>query len=338
MGISIHRVAQKAHVSISTVSRALNSSGYVSKDTLEKVMAASRELGYRQNSLARSLRSKRSNFIGLLVPDVSNEFFASLAHVIEQAVHRHGYSLFLCNTMESPEAENRYIESLLDHQVMGVIMASAGLKFHPRLLIEKTAIVFVDRILVDLDLPNKVSIESDNERGGRIAAEELLRRDARRFLFLGDERDMHQMRNREKGFVDGLHEGAVSPELYHKESIPVSTEHAREKVKQIFRKFPFDAIFCGTDTIAIGALRALVDLELRIPADVQVIGFDGIRLGEYLEPPLSTIRQDIARMGKLAAESIFRMIDGNQSGETITLPVEFLPRGTTRPVSGARRS
>jgi LacI family transcriptional regulator len=330
MGISIRRVAQKAQVSISTVSRALNSSGYVSKETREKVIAASHELGYRQNSIARSLRSKRSSFIGLLVPDVSNEFFASLARVIEQSVHAHGYSLFLCNTMESPEAENRYVESLLDHQVMGVIMASAGLKFHPRILREKTAIVFVDRVRLDLDLPHKVSIESDNEQGGRIAAEELLKRDAERFVFLGDEREMYQMRNREKGFMDGLRAGAVPPELCHKESIPVSTEQAREKVKEIHQRFPFDGIFCGTDTIAIGALRGLVDLGLRIPADVQVVGFDGIRLGEYLEPPLSTIRQDIDRMGKLAAESIFRMIDGDQSGETIMLPVEFLARGSTR--------
>jgi len=265
------------------------------------------------------------------VPDVANEFFALLARAIEQSVHQAGYSLFLCNTMENPEAENRYVESLMDHQVMGIILVSAGLKLDPRILRENTAIVFVDRTPLDLKLPNRVIIESDNERGGRVAAEELISRGATRFLFLRDERNMGQMVNREKGFLESLRDRGVAPSLCRTASIAVSPPVAREKVREMYAAAPFDALFCGTDTIAIGAIRGLEDIGLRIPADVQVVGFDGIRLGEYLEPPLSTIRQDVDRMGKLAAESIMRMIKGDQSGETITLPVEFLARGSTRP-------
>jgi LacI family transcriptional regulator len=330
MGIGIRKVAEQAQVSISTVSRVLNSSGYVSEATRSRVLAVSKALGYSQNSIARSLRSKKSSFIGLLVPDVANEFFATLARVIEQSLHHFGFSLFLCNTMENPDAENHYVESLLDHQVMGIILVSAGLKRHPRIMRENTPIVFVDRADADIDLPHRVIIESDNEKGGALAAGELLKRNVQRFVFLGDERNMHHMRNRETGFSRVLQENGIPRARCHKESVPVSSSKAREKVKEIYQRFPFDGIFCGTDTIAIGVMRGLEDIGMAIPSDVQVIGFDGIHLGEFISPPLSTIRQDTDNMGKIAAESIVRMIKGVRSGETIILPVEFLPRGSTR--------
>lgn len=330
MRIDIHKVAQKAQVSISTVSRALNDSGSVSKETKDKVLAAAQELGYRHNSIASSLRSKRSSFIGLLVPDVDNEFFSSLASAIEQCILQLGFSLFLCNTMEDQKVENRYVESLLDSQVMGIILVSAGLKSHPRLLRENTPVVFVDRIGSELEIPNRVIIESDNEKGGRLAAEQLLKRGVQRFVFLGDQRNMQAMRNREKGFAETLRANRVAAANYHKEAIPVSPSEARKKIRAIYEKFPFDGIFCGTDTLALGAMRGLADIGLTMPDDVQLIGFDGIRFGEFTIPAMSTIRQDIERMGKIAGESIIRMVTGDQSGETIILPVDFVARETTK--------
>ncbi|MEZ4731326.1 MAG: LacI family DNA-binding transcriptional regulator [Caldilineaceae bacterium] len=330
MKIDIRKVAEKAEVSIATVSRSLNDSGSVSKKTKDKVLAAAQELGYRHNSIASSLRSKRSSFIGLLVPDVDNEFFSSLASAIEQSILQVGFSLFLCNTMEDEEIEKRYVESLLDNQVMGIILVSAGMKSHPRIVRKNTPVVFVDRVGADLAIPNRVVIESDNEKGGALAAEALLARGAQRFVFLGDQRNMQAMRNRERGFADYLRANAVAAANYHREVIPVSAAAARAKVRTIYETFPFDGIFCGTDLIALGAMRGLADLGLSMPTDVQLIGFDGIRVGEFTIPALSTIRQNVERMGKIAAESIMRMITGDQSGETIILPVDFVARETTK--------
>jgi len=328
--VDIREVAKKAQVSISTVSRVLNASGYVSQATRTRVMEAASALGYRQNRIARSLRSRKSSFVGLLVPDVANEFFASLARAIEQSLHRAGYSLFLCNTMESPDAEDRYVESLLDHQVMGIILVSAGMKRHPQVQRQGTPIVLVDRSGADIDMAHRVIIESDNRRGGAIAAHALYERGVARYAFLGDERSMHHMRERESGFFETLRACGIPRSAATKATVSVSSGNAREKVKELRTRFPFDGLFCGTDTIAIGALRGLEDMGLGVPRDVQIIGFDGISLGGFLEPPLSTIRQDTDRMGTLAAESIVRMIGGQRSGETITLPVEFLARGSTR--------
>jgi DNA-binding LacI/PurR family transcriptional regulator len=329
MQVDIRKVAELAKVSISTVSRVLNSSGYVSDATRTRVLAITKELGFRQNSIARSLRSKNSSFVGLLVPDITNEFFASLARAIEQNLHHLGFSLFLCNTMEDPEAESRYIESLLRNQVMGIVLVSVGLKRHPRIQRNDTPIVLVDRVESDTDISQMVIIESDNERGGALAAQELLKRGVQSFVFLGDERNMHHMRKREHGFQDTLLANGVPGSRYLKESVPVLSIKARDKIKDIYRAFPFDGIFCGTDTIAIGAMRGLEEMGLAIPASVQVVGFDGISIGEFTSPPLSTIRQDTDRMGKSAAENIVGMIKGAQGGETIVLPVDFLPRSST---------
>ena len=112
------------------------------------------------------------------------------------------------------------------------------------------------------------------------------------------------MRNRENGFLRIMQEKGIPRARCHMESVPVSSSQAREKVKEIYRTFPFDGIFCGTDTIAIGAMRGIEDIGMAIPSDIQVIGFDGIALGEFTSPPLSTIRQDTDAMGKIAAESI----------------------------------
>ena len=334
MQVDIRKVAELAKVSISTVSRVLNSSGYVSDTTRTRVLAISKELGYRQNSIARSLRSKKSGFIGLLVPDITNEFFASLAQSIEQNLHHLGFSLFLCNTMEAPEAESRYVESLLRNQVMGIVMVSVGLKRHPRIQHANTPVVMVDRTEAGGDLRQLVIIESDNERGGALAAQELLKRGARKFVFLGDERRMHHMRKRELGFRETLIAGGIPDSRLLTESVPVLASRAMGKIKDIYRAFPFDGLFCGTDAIAIGAMRGIKELGLAIPNDIQVIGFDGISLGEFTTPSLSTIRQDTDRIGKSAAESIVNLIKGAQGGETIVLPVDFLPRNSTSTIDG----
>lgn len=239
--------------------------------------------------------------------------------------------------MEDEEIENRYVESLLDNQVMVMILVSASMKSHPHIVQENTPVVFVDRVGADLAIPNRVVIESDNEKGGALAAAELLKRGVQRFVFLGDQRNMHAMRNRERGFADYLRDNGVAAANYHREVIPVSASAARTKVRAIYETFPFGGLFCGTDILALGAMRGLADMGLAMPADVQLIGFDGIRVGEFTIPALSTIRQNVERMGKIAAESIIRMIAGDQSGETIILPVDFVARETTKKLGASGR-
>ena len=332
MASTIHEVAKKVNVSISTVSRVLNNSGYVSSETREKVIEAVEALGYRPNRIAHSLRSRESKFIGLIVPDVANEFFSSLASVIEKTIHLHGYSLFLCNSTENQEIENRYIESLIGNQVRGIIIVSAGLPPEEELSNAEIPIVLVDRLSNEPNKTGSVMIESDNRTGGIIAAEELLKRGSSRFLFLGDHRNMRATGYRRSGFAETLFQNGIPINDYHEILLPVSASLARETVRSVWSQYPFDGLFCGTDILAIGAIKGFNDIGVDVPNGVQIIGFDGIQLGELTIPSLSTIQQDVPQMGRIAGESMIRMINGNKIKENAILPVRFIERGTTLPV------
>ena len=330
MSIDIKFVAKKADVSISTVSRVLNNSGYASPATRIKVSKIVKELGYRQNKVARSLRKKTSSFVGLIVPDISNEFFSTLAKTIENSLHQNGFSLFLCNTEENEKRERFYIESLLDSQVRGIILASAGFESNQHLLETDIPVIMVDRMNFSIKVNNAVKIESDNYQGAKLAGDILIKKDAKKMVFLRDYRKVYPMMQREYGFIDSMKENEVKPEDYRIYHTIVSPNAALRKIKEIYRDFRFNGLFCGTDTIAFGAVKGLLDMGVPIPEDVQVIGFDGISLGEFLNPPLSTIKQDIETMGYMAGKKILKLISKIHLNEHILLPTEFIERGTTR--------
>lgn len=330
MGATIQEVAKEINVSISTVSRVLNNSGYVSAETREKVLTAAESLGYRRNRIASSLRSQRSDFIGLIVPDVANEFFSTLASVIERNLHIRGYSVFLCNSIENEMVEKHYIESLMENQVRGVILVSAGINFDDTLFRQDVPVVLIDRLSQVKRLTNIVTIESDNAHGGEIAAQALYERGARRFLFMGDQRNMHAMELRRRRFSDTLRALGIAAGDLREVLIPVSPVVAKNAIQDAWLSSPFDGVFCGTDLLAIGAMKGLIELGVQIPNQVQFIGFDGIQLGEFTSPSLSTIQQDIPQMGRIAAESIDRMIQGEKMNRHETVPVAFFPRSSTR--------
>lgn len=330
MDTTIQEVAKKINVSISTVSRVLNNSGYVSAETREKVLSAAESLGYRRNRIASSLRSQRSDFIGLIVPDVANEFFSTLASVIERNLHLRGYSVFLCNSTENEAVEKRYIESLMENQVRGMVLVSAGINFDETLFHRDVPVVLIDRLGQTKRMTNIVTIESDNAHGGEIAARELFERGARRFLFIGDRRNMHAMELRRRRFSEMLRAMGVPAENLRELLIPVSPIAAKAAIQSAWEASPFDGVFCGTDLLAIGAMKGLIELGVQIPNQVQFIGFDGIQLGEFTSPSLSTVQQDILQMGRIAAESMDRMIQGEKINRHETVPVAFIPRDSTR--------
>jgi LacI family transcriptional regulator len=334
MGVDIKEVARRSKVSIATVSRTLNSSGYVRDETRQRVLDTARDLGFTKNRVASSLRKKRSRSIGLIVPDIANEFFADLAGAVEEVLQENDYSLLLCNTREDPTRQGSYIESLRAHQVSGIILVSTVLPDRSLPVGDEIPIILADRFDDSRLAGNVVSVESDNYAGGRLAAEALIRGGARRLVFLRDRRDIRHMALREQGFLDAVRENGIGEGAYRIYPTTVSPDEALVAIKEIRAAFSFDGLFCGTDTIALGAIRGLIDVGVRIPEDAQIIGFDGIAFGRFAEPPLSTIRQDSAAMGRICAERIMAMIGGKRVIDHIVLPVELTLRGTTRPVVG----
>ncbi len=326
--LSIDGIAKTLGVSKSTVSRALNSTSYVAPETKARIMAAVESLGYRRNLIARNLRNLSSNFIGLIIPDIANEFFSMLAKTLETGLRQEGYALFLCNSEENAETEAFYIDSLLDNQVAALVITSATGCLYDRIRTAGIPVVFTDRYIADTSLESLCCVTSDNESGGRVAVEALVARGATSLFVVGDERHIYGTENRVKAALKRATElGLPAVETY----APVSAKGGYDTVMAaIAAGRGFDSVFCTTDTMAFGALRALSESGRRIPEDVQVIGFDGIELGAYTNPPLTTFKQDIVGLGEATKTALIQMI-GRQPVERLKrLPVELIERSSTR--------
>ncbi|HTP24296.1 MAG TPA: LacI family DNA-binding transcriptional regulator [Anaeromyxobacteraceae bacterium] len=325
----IQDVAERAGVAISTVSRVLNSSGYASKKTRRKVLAAVKTLGYRQNNVARSLRRKRSNLVGLLVPDISNQFYACVAKVIENQLSRAGFHLFLCNTEESEEVENAILDSMINNQVGGFVVIGSGEQINSRLLRSDVPTVMFDRSDAQIENAHIAFVKTDNYRGGTLATETLLARGCRRLAMIRTNHPTVPMDEREAAFLDTLRRHGLPRGSYDVYSVSISSQEAMLKVKEIFARHAYDGLFCAADILAIGAVRALRDLRQSIPDDVQIVGFDDIPLASFLTPSISTIASDLSRIGITLATAIVKLMRGQEVEKVSVLPVRYVEREST---------
>ncbi|MCL2068025.1 MAG: LacI family transcriptional regulator [Treponema sp.] len=326
--LNIKEVAKKAQVSLSTVSRTLNNSGYVSKETRQKVEKVVSELNYSRNMLARKFRTKKTHFIGLIIPDIANDFFAHLSKNIEFILQKNEYGLFLCNSEENPEKENFYINSLLDNQVEAIIITPSTKVLNKRLMETITPVICADR-LMSIKHSKFAEITSDNENGGRIAAEKLISKGAQNIVILNDGREAFSPAiGRINGFSEYANKNKKTK--YSIFNTTVNPKAAYKTINSLIGKVPFDAVFCTSDIIAIGALKCLEDYNIAIPDRVQLIGFDGITFGRFLPKPISTIVQDVETMGKVIGETVLKMINKKPYDRRMIIPVSFFEGKTTR--------
>jgi DNA-binding LacI/PurR family transcriptional regulator len=324
---NILQVAQLAGVSRSTVSRAFND-GYVSEEVRKRIDEAVKKLGYRQNMLAKKLRTSESNFIGLIIPDISNEFFAKLAKSIESPFQSQGYGLFLCNSEEDPTIEDFYINNLLDNRVEAIILTPASKAANPRLAKSDVPIVLADRSYERMPSDRFAVVTSDNFGGGTIAATRIIDSGCRRLIVMSDVKESSSsLIARLEGFSKRIEGSSIDVAHY---KVPVAIKDAERLTTMLLGERKFDTIFCSSDLIAFGAMKALLSAKVRIPGDIQVIGFDGLDLGEFLQISLSTVKQDVEGMGAAIGATVLDMIHGKSFKQHTVLPVEFLERGSSR--------
>ncbi len=332
MKVDIHTIANDCKVAISTVSRVLNNRGYVSDKTRAKVLKSIRKHGYSPNLVASNLRKSKTSYIGLVIPSITYAFFSNLAKTIQDNLQQAGYSLFILNSDEDFTKEEFHIRSLLSNRVSGLILLSSN----PEKLIEiipeaDLPVILVDRYARNLNKrKNTVLIGSDNFQGGLLATETLLEKGAKKMAFIMTENKTMPQQLREEGYITAMLRNKVAAENYRIVSSPDKPEEVTGTMLQLKQEFDFDALFCGNDKIAFGALYGLIENGIKVPEEVQVIGFDDIELVQYLKPSLSTIRQDIDKYGKTISSKIVSMVEGHELNEQIVIPVEFIGRDTTK--------
>jgi LacI family transcriptional regulator len=329
---TIKEVAARAGVSPGTVSHTLNGTRRVDPATRERVIAAARALGYRPNGLARGLRRKESRAIGLLVPDNSNPVFADLARGIEDAVYQEGYNVILCNSDQSEQKEDRYLEALLAKRVDGLILASGSSRpdVIRKVLDSGVPLVVIPGVLTDFPADH---VLGDDVAAGRIAGEYLLRLGHRRIGYIAGPRVGRASSGRAEGFRQALVAGGfpLRDECVVVGDFRVGSGEAG-MAELLRRNIGLTAVFAANDLMAIGAIKTLRRQGIRVPGDISVIGLDGIWIGEVITPALTTVAQPIAEAASVSVRLLFeRMREPKRPPRRVLLPPVLVERESCAP-------
>jgi LacI family transcriptional regulator len=327
---TIYDVARLAGVSTATVSRALNGTGQIAPATRRTIDDAIEQLGYQPNTAARSLVTRSSQTLALLLPDITNPFYAELVRGIQDRALEAGHTMLLCTTEGDPEREELYLNLLRAKQVDGVLVD--GLVLPPgritRFVRDGLPIVCLDR---DIDSTLVPLVQVDNRLGARLATHHLLDLGHRVIAHVAGAPELGISEQRIAGYRDA-HRGR-GPAASHLVAVGGFTEQGGyDATERLLRSAEFTAVFAANDLSALGVLSALADARLAVPGDVSVVGFDDLRLARFTNPPLTTVHQPAAAIARQATELLLDLASGRRVGEMRhLLEPRLVVRGSTGP-------
>ena len=332
---TIYDVAKIAGVSPSTISRVINTPKIVAKDTRQKVINAIKELAYIPNMMAASMPRRRTNYIGLIIPDITNIFFSNLVRGVQDVCEKHGYNVLVVNSDDSQEKEGRYLKLLYSRRLDGVILTVAGYreKDFPEeelSLLKKMNIVLIDREINGMTTP---IVKVDNFAGAYSAVKYLLTMGHRKIMYLAGIEGTRTNQEREKGYLAALKEAHIN---WKKElAVDFRLDTAYQKIMHYWPQLQNSndlptAIFAANDLMAIGALKAFAKLKVRVPEEVSIIGFDNIPFSDCTYPPLTTIAQPTYLMGQMAVETLLKVIDKKKIKKSVEFKTELVERDSVR--------
>jgi LacI family transcriptional regulator len=331
----IREVARLAGVSLGTVSRVINGHPTVAPDIRQRVQAAIDKLGFRPNRVARSLRSQQSHTFGLVIPDVTNPFFAELVKSLDQSASEFGYNIILGNAEESPTVEKQYIQMLADRQVDGLLVVpSVGTR---TIKAERD----VKIVLIDRSLPNHHVVLSDHRGGAEQAVAHLIGLGHRRIACIAGPQNLTVAVERWAGYRETMLRFGASAALLKSNWTEVANfdySSAYDAARRLLARKPRPtALFASSDQQAIGALRAAADLGLSVPRDLSVVGFDDIPLSDLVSPRLTTVRQAVTDLSRVAVDTLIRLRKGESISMLQRIATEMRVRDSSGPCSDIRQ-
>lgn len=324
---TLQDVANRAGVTITTVSRMLNGRVKVSKKTRDKIEKAMQELEYRPNEMARSLAKKSSNIIGLMVPSAKQYFFAELIQEVEDAVAMQGCQLLLCISDHELEKENAYFQALLGDRVRGIVIASYSQGFE-EFTRRGAPVVYIERQPED----GTPFAMMDSLQGGRLAGEHLIGKGCRKLLYLSGNASKNSVSNlRYKGFCEACSEaGVTQPMLMEAEWEEFVSLDYTDTIRRVFEEHPdTDGILASNDLIAATIVRYCLKNGIRIPEQLKVVGYDDTSFASLCPVPLTTIHQPIQEVARYAVDCLIRRAAGETVPISAVFPVRLVERETT---------
>jgi LacI family transcriptional regulator len=326
MKVTIKEVGKKAGVSSATVSRVVGHYGYVSEKTRRKILAAIRELGYKPNAIARSMVTKSTQTIGLIITDIINPFFAQLARGVEEITWQNGYSLILANTDEDLEREQALVSTLQEKRVDGLIVVPASSNPAPHLeelLLEGIPLVLMDRSVKDCAVD---VVMVDNENGAYQAVTHLISQGYQRIAMIVDNLDITTNAERMAGYHHALKDGGIEADENLVRSCQYTQQSAHTIVTEMLKRpNPPTALFTANNFMTIGAIYAIQEAGLSIPTDIGLVGFDDVNWIGLTNPRLTVVAQPVHDMGKVAAQRLLARMQGDTSSpQEIRLKTRFV--------------
>lgn len=335
--VSIKDVARLAGVSISTVSNVLRGNKAVSDSLRQQVHNAVQKLGYQPNPIASGLKSKSTMSIAIAIADIHRIFFPQVIKGIQEVCSERGYLVNICDTNDSLAEEQRVIQNLVGNWVDGIILdsvcdgadaeyiAALGRHFKGR---KRIPCVSLER---DFHAQGIDSVVVHNARGGEMAAQHLIETGCTRFVYLSGPPAAGLSAERLRGFCQALSQRGLQfphSHVLQADYAPASGYRAMRDFLQ--REVSFDGVFAASDQLAIGAIKAMREVGLRIPEDVRIVGFDNTFVASFVEPSLTTIHVPKLQMGRRAAELLLeRIANPDRPAELVEVPIRLVVRQST---------
>lgn len=331
--LTLKEIAELAGTSTATVSRILNQTGRYSKKTEKKVLEIVDQYGYTINTVAKSLRNNQTKTIGLMVPEITNEFYSKIAFYCEQYLHQFGYSLFICSTNNSIENEKNYLSDFISKSVDGIIAVSSFQNVPKTFHNAHIPAVALDRI--STTHPNIPSILTNEYQGSFQATEHLIQKGCQNIIALIPTAYDNLPSRRTQGFLDAMSQYNKDIHTYTytpMETFQSSGTDAESIVFDLIKKYPIDGIYCGSDRIALGALYGCRRCHKDVPKDIKIIGFDNSTYSQLPTPSLSTIGRSSKQLSEKACKLLLDIINGQEDmdGQHIYESIRLIERESTK--------
>ncbi len=319
-------VAERAGVTVTTVSRILNNRGYIAEATRKKVKRAMQELDYHPNEVARSLSKKKTRVFGIIVPSLVHPFFCEVVNFLEYYASRAGYKIMLCNSGHKKEKEHEYIDMLKSNKVSGIILSSRTENID-KLLSDNLPVITFERIISS----RISSVSCDNYQGGELAVRHLLEVGCKNLIHISGMHNILMPADaRRDAFISVCEENQIPYQVFCAVEEQFQSLQYEDYLEKIILENPqADGIFASSDVIAAEVISVCSKNNIRIPEDMKLVGFDDVILSTLVTPKLTTIHQPIEQMCACAIDTLIHQIDDGFLPSKTVLPVKLVKRQST---------
>ncbi len=333
MPVTMMDIAKDLKVSVVTVSKVLRNQGRISDATRKRVLSHAKKLNYQMNWVARSLVTRRTYTIGLLLPEFAHPFFAEIARAVANSVRPHGYHVVIASFEEDPDLEASEVDSLLARQVDGLIIASAQASRHvemfKRVAVRKIPYVLIDRPISGL---RACFVGADNRAIGKMATAHLIARGCRCIAHLRGPQ-VGIAAERLEGYRGALRNAGLRYDSRYVVDAGHTDATGYEGMRKLLDLKPLpDGVFCYNDPVAISAMRAIREAGLQLPRDIAVVGAGNVHYNDALSVPLTSVDQGTCKIGTLAAELLLARVSSDRGlrPKRILIPPKLVERESTR--------